>query len=448
MSVKLIPRCDAGTVLIDAFDSPPRPILDTVPSPDQSFKTSSARHDTQGAGLPTPPTPPTPEKNESSANITQATSINSTQLPRANPPIRPLRAQNYLATPITSPATSSGPSTPQLSLDDSSEPNLDEIYEMLGGGALYALVGARLWLPPSQLRTLVDRAPESENSELPSDAEDKLKALGEDIWVWNRAEGSKMIRARIRYEGDVRFFQPIVQARHRTMAQIYQSPLFGAEYLHISPPYSPENVFNLLEEMKTIEENAENQNWKPKIVFEPTPPSCHPGQREWLEKIVPNIEVLSPNHEEIFSILGIPLIDMSSMEFISTVEGIIKYFLDEIGIGKDGQGVMIVRCGKLGACIGTKQKGLRWCPAYFQGKDQVKVKDVTGAGNSFLGGFVAGLSLANGDPYEAVLHGTVSASFVVQQFGLPILSSIEGVERWNDDSPQSRLEELRKRLSQ
>lgn len=46
----------------------------------------------------------------------------------------------------------------------------------------------------------------------------------------------------------------------------------------------------------------------------------------------------------------------------------------------------------------------------------------TSAGNAFLGGYVAGLSLSGGDPYEAALYATVSASFVVEQFGLPSLT--------------------------
>lgn len=71
------------------------------------------------------------------------------------------------------------------------------------------------------------------------------------------------------------------------------------------------------------------------------------------------------------------------------------------------------------------------------------------AGNSFLGGYVAGLSLTN-DPYEALLYGTVSSSFVVEQFGLPLLMDctdpLTGEEIWNADIPSRRLKELKQRL--
>lgn len=112
------------------------------------------------------------------------------------------------------------------------------------------------------------------------------------------------------------------------------------------------------------------------------------------------------------------------------------------------------------------------------------------AGNAFLGGFIAGLSASNGDQYEAALYGTVSASFIVEQIGLPkvetyisplgtiphvtdgdevenIGSTIplpesrserlsvpggemrgDGVEneRWNGEVPELRLEILRRRI--
>ncbi|WRT70892.1 uncharacterized protein IL334_007891 [Kwoniella shivajii] len=430
-----------GTVLIDAFDSPPRPIIDpvVVSSKILGLPTSAA------ITTPTLPTPPSPS-NPSGTTTSTSSSSSSVALSN-NIHHQPLSVPPHLITPITSPVPSVGPSTPQLSLDDIPSPNAEDVYEMLGGGALYALVGARFWLSPKQLRTLVDRSPEDEPNDLPIEVEDKLKSLGEDIWVWNRGKGTKMTRARIRYEGDIRFFQPIVKAPHRTIAQINSSPLHGAEYLHISPPYSPENVATLLDEIDSLKKLDPERSWSPKIVFEPTPPSCHPGQKEWLERILSRIQVLSPNHEEIFSFYSIPLMEFSDPDLKPTVEKLIKHLVSDVGIGEDGKGIVIVRCGRLGACVGTKLHGLKWCPAYFTGQEESKVRDVTGAGNAFLGGYIAGLSLSDGDPYEALLYATVSASFVVEQFGLPILSQVgDDKEEWNGDSPYRRLESLGKRV--
>ncbi len=75
--------------------------------------------------------------------------------------------------------------------------------------------------------------------------------------------------------------------------------MFGAEYLHISPPASPQDVCDLLDELRRYNARAEadpptgDTPWYPKIVFEPTPPSCHPEQRLWLERCLSGVTVLS-----------------------------------------------------------------------------------------------------------------------------------------------------------
>jgi len=45
-----------------------------------------------------------------------------------------------------------------------------------------------------------------------------------------------------------------------------------------------------------------------------------------------------------------------------------------------------------------------------------QVEDLTGAGDSFCGGFSIGYH-QTGDPIQAALYGTVSASFIIEQFG-------------------------------
>lgn len=81
------------------------------------------------------------------------------------------------------------------------------MYETFGGGALYALIGARLWLAAQQLGTLVNRErkrSDGSGGDVPQRLERDLEVYGGDMWVWNEGEGTRMTRARIRYEGDVR----------------------------------------------------------------------------------------------------------------------------------------------------------------------------------------------------------------------------------------------------
>jgi len=133
-----------------------------------------------------------------------------------------------------------------------------------------------------------------------------------------------------------------------------------------------------------------------------------------------------------------------------SIEDAANQFLS-FGIGKEGSGAVIIRSGELGAYVTTRQKGGQWIPAFFVENDDAHVVDVTGAGNSFLGGLVAGLHYENNDVYEAVFYGAVSASFAIEQMGLPLRTGYmyrtgQG-EMWNNDSPRRRLEELKSRVA-
>lgn len=59
----------------------------------------------------------------------------------------------------------------------------------------------------------------------------------------------------------------------------------------------------------------------------------------------------------------------------------------------------------------------------------VNAMDPTGAGDAFCGGFLAGMaSMMN--PFVAALMGTVSASFIVQEFGVLAVLTIDRAELW------------------
>lgn len=71
---------------------------------------------------------------------------------------------------------------------------------------------------------------------------------------------------------------------------------------------------------------------------------------------------------------------------------------------------VIIRCAGLGAYAletGAAGRGF-WTPAFWAEKDTGRIVDVTGAGNSFLGGLSAGLAKSGGDVKEGI--GLVSWS--------------------------------------
>lgn len=74
---------------------------------------------------------------------------------------------------------------------------------------------------------------------------------------------------------------------------------------------------------------------------------------------------------------------------------------------------IVVRAGAQGSFT-LAEDWAGWVPAYHQSAS--KIQDVTGAGNAFMGGLIAGL-FATGDHRTASVFGAVGASFAIEQRG-------------------------------
>lgn len=121
--------------------------------------------------------------------------------------------------------------------------------------------------------------------------------------------------------------------------------------------------------------------------------------------------------------------------------------------------LIVIRGGAVGSCALYESSGKLVeadVPAYHTAETASAVVDVTGGGNSYLGGLTAWLATHDEPgttaPEEevrqwlrgALASGGVSASFAIEQLALPRLesSSTAAGETWNGDRPQRRLEEL------
>ena len=104
------------------------------------------------------------------------------------------------------------------------------------------------------------------------------------------------------------------------------------------------------------------------------------------------IDIVSPNHEEAAAVLGTSMAKL--VEELGSEEEALGYLADQFiqaGVGKYRQGCVAIRAGKRGSVV-ARNGTPRWhIPAYWQSdktsQDNNHVKDVTGAGNSFCGGF-------------------------------------------------------------
>lgn len=157
---------------------------------------------------------------------------------------------------------------------------------------------------------------------------------------------------------------------------------------------------------------------------------------------------MTPNHEELADMLGLDfkslLEQQHDNDFKKTVEFCGNKFIDGIS-GDTNIKTLVVRASKYGTMIiEIKSRAVHWIPAYWSWwsqEDQKHVVDVTGAGNAFCGGYAYGWIETNGNAVESAYYGAVSASFTVEQIGVPRLSNNE---HWNEGpSPLERLNILK-----
>ncbi len=162
------------------------------------------------------------------------------------------------------------------------------------------------------------------------------------------------------------------------------------------------------------------------------------------------VNVFSPNHIELARIVGENVPPISNEKFF---EDLCKPFFTPQDSGSTPQGVLVIRAGDQG-CFVKSRSEQKWLPAYYAPQDNVeasnwvsKVVDTTGAGNAFLGAFTIGLLLSSDDATFAACAGNVAASFVVEQVGVPTLSSSEdGRELWNGEDVSARFQAYRARV--
>jgi sugar/nucleoside kinase (ribokinase family) len=99
-----------------------------------------------------------------------------------------------------------------------------------------------------------------------------------------------------------------------------------------------------------------------------------------------------------------------------------------------GPRAVVIKKGEHGALLISRDDGVFVAPAY----PQEEVRDPTGAGDSFAGGFIGYLASRNDTSPEAIrraiVHGSAVASFTVEEFGvarLERLTSGDVLERYS-----------------
>jgi hypothetical protein len=236
-------------------------------------------------------------------------------------------------------------------------------------------------------------------------------------------------------------------------------------------------IEGILERREKLLQSLNNDNashastTRPIFVWEPVPTLCTPEELPGLYKAARFVDVLSPNALELASYFGKTGWDGKKEGDMEMINNIVSS-----GIGPEGKGLLVVRAGKDGSYTYCQEKSL-WLPAYHNADIPLNplVVDPTGAGNCFLGALAQALVSEGRPPLEgadsvlrnsqgwhgianawkgdkqlipmALICATVAASYVVEQVGLPNLSSSpEREELWNGTSFAQRIRLYMKKI--
>ncbi|KAF1971620.1 Ribokinase-like protein [Bimuria novae-zelandiae CBS 107.79] len=318
---------------------------------------------------------------------------------------------------------------------------IDDIYmanreqplkNVLGGSATFVTLGQRLFTKSSQIGCLVVAG-----SDFPSSVRTQIEDWGVQTVVRRRAEPST--RGKLVYKDDT--FGPKTFEYVHPPLRASPTDLIGTSLLHAKAFHlfgTPQEVLAQAPELLRLHGDGYA---RPLIVWEPLPPACIPENYETFVHACKLVDIFSPNHLELDALFGSNIGDTFD---VTHLEQCARTLVDE-GIGPEGSGSLIVRAGENGALITSKSIPPTWFPPYYD-IDSLKVVDPTGAGNTFLGGYIAGLHATDGDPKQAMHYGTVAASFALEQIGLSEVTQADGRVFCNGVAVLERLEECKTRI--
>jgi ribokinase len=268
-----------------------------------------------------------------------------------------------------------------FTLDDTVTPDGRVIRAAPGGNALYAAVGARIWTDEVAIVSPV-------GCDYPQEHLDRLAQAGFDldsvrridhpgfhIWVLHEGDGRRQIVYRLD-SGDNQTLDPRpadLPARIGAADAAHLCPILGASQAALAAALREKGVPTTLD-----------------LIVVPDQIDVSSGHDR---SIWPGLLALLPSVEEVQVLFG----DLPLEELIGALKAV-------------GPPMFAIKMGWRG-CIVNDRDRLYHVPAY-----PTEVIDATGAGDSFCGGFLTGIREL-GDPVEAALRGTISASFVIEDFG-------------------------------
>jgi sugar/nucleoside kinase (ribokinase family) len=266
-------------------------------------------------------------------------------------------------------------------IDDIILPDGCSKMSILGGGAVHAAMGMRVWNKNVGLVSMIgENFPEEYRLQLNKyfDTSGLLKRLipTPRAWMLFEEDGKRNEVFRTSYKEMINNFNQPVE-----FPQSYKH-LLGV-HLHCDPNDIPRWV-EILRAKGT-----------PILLWEPWDQFCHAENFEKFCQYARLVDIVSPNLTEGNQFTG-----------LDDPKEITKIMLDK------GAKVVALRMGAKGSFVACQDRYPVEIPAF----EVDPIIDVTGAGNSYCGGFICGMHHTR-DPINAGYYGSVSASFTLEQFG-------------------------------
>lgn len=348
---------------------------------------------------------------------------------------------------------------------------IEPVHNLIGGAGTYAVLGARLASSPCQILSkniswIVD---------VGSDFPPEIKAT---IDKWNtdciyRSDDTRLTTRAINSyeENDYRNFKYLTPKIRLEVASLNNRQLLSKAFHMVCSPTRCEDLVGGLKQARL----ALGEQSSPFVIWEPIPDLCTAEELGNARRVASLCAVVSTNYEELKSFFPIDR-PIAPEKEVNAQHLLVKIFRDGDSTAPY-RGVFIVREGSKGSTAYTQLKTPLHFPAYHDESMQHSVIDPTGAGNAYLGALAISLSGALFDQpahdlivrrmrriipkffskgrkeYEkpdseaspsldtivvAMIYATITASFIVEQHGVPTLESsrnfIEIVERWNGET--------------
>jgi sugar/nucleoside kinase (ribokinase family) len=290
-----------------------------------------------------------------------------------------------------------------LAYDDVKTP-YDSRREVLGGAASYFSLAACLYAPVRLMGVVGDdfRA---------SDLE-RLRAKGIDLAGVEHAKG-RSFRWLGKYDHDLATAETI-----NTDLGVF------ADWQPTVPPAFVDSEFVFLANiLPEIQGRMLDQVRAPVAVALDTMNYWIERRRDALTAVMARVDVVTVNEAEARQLCNTHNVLRAAKEILAL-----------------GPRAVVIKRAEYGALLVTSDR-MFWTPAY----PLEEVRDPTGAGDAFAGGLLGHLAgagrLDDATLCQAVLHGTVCASFAVEEF------SVDGIERADQDAIERRVRDLQALVS-